>query len=149
MEEQLQKSNSSGVWRGLNTLLGHNQNPIFTGTRQWAIELNLFFKSFNQMSNSHSHLSIYTYQLIITAHQHTPIHTFCHTSRSRKAAGPVGISSRLLRRWAVWIVEHNSTWLWSWGEYSTCGRHLVWYLHLWFSTPWTSADTDQWLVHPI
>ncbi|XP_049901791.1 uncharacterized protein LOC126391221 [Epinephelus moara] len=49
MEEQLQQSDVSGVWRGLKTISGHKQpDSQARGDQKWVNDLNLFFNRFDQ-----------------------------------------------------------------------------------------------------
>lgn len=49
MEEQLQQSSVSGVWRSLNTISGHNNNRTeMDRDQEWVNDLNRFFKRFER-----------------------------------------------------------------------------------------------------
>ncbi|XP_019749943.1 uncharacterized protein LOC109530551 [Hippocampus comes] len=118
LEDQLQASNVTGVWRGLKTISGHNSPKTLTEKdKDWADELNLFFNRFDQTSvrspNHQLHpLSLRTspppplstssqqpslspcYCLSVTTEQ---VRNQLRKMNVRKAAGPDKIRSRLLR----------------------------------------------------
>ncbi|KAI4903434.1 hypothetical protein NFI96_017561, partial [Prochilodus magdalenae] len=48
LEEQLQRNNVSGVWKGLKTISGHKKpDSQVVGDQKWVNELNLFFNRFD------------------------------------------------------------------------------------------------------
>lgn len=125
MEEQLQQNNVREVWKGLKTMSGHNKGrgkEPAQGNREWADKLNLFFNRFDSASSPPSspllslpppsspppllpHLSPLSshpplspppphLNLTLTADQmRGQLKRIC----IRKAAGPDGISPRLLK----------------------------------------------------
>ncbi|XP_019751973.1 uncharacterized protein LOC109531879 [Hippocampus comes] len=120
LEDQLQASNVTGVWRGLKTISGHNNSPktLTEKDKDWADELNRFFNPFDMTSvpspNHQLHpLSLRTSSpppplstssqqpslspgscLSVTTEQ---VRNQLRKMNVRKVAGPDKISSRLLR----------------------------------------------------
>lgn len=120
MENLLQQNNARGVWRGLKTISGHgsgHEGGAAAGDQEWANELNLFFNRFDRpaptpppshqstdqpdqpaLSSHHlsslPHSSTTTPDLSITADQ---VRSELKKIKARKATGPDGISSRLLK----------------------------------------------------
>ncbi|KAI3354462.1 hypothetical protein L3Q82_018977, partial [Scortum barcoo] len=118
MEHQLQQNNICGVWKGLKTISGFKEpksQPV--GDQGWANDLNLFFNRFDQASAPPPAQSpllqppsqslppvplappvppppSHDPHLLLTSHQ---VRNALKKNRARKAAGPDGISSRLLK----------------------------------------------------
>lgn len=124
------------------------------------LEATPFLWNYSTLSNTH--LSICSYELIITtskgfSHQpNSPIHTctqpFCPnlsvTTLQVRNQGKIKVR-KAVDSWSpvqdVGLLSICSTQ--DWGEYSACGRHTVLYLR--FSTPRTPAATDQSLLYPV
>ena len=125
MEEQLQQNNISGVWRGLKTITGYKEPATQTeGDLKWVNDLNTFFNRFDQSPTPppaqipllqpplptvtvtgppltstdpcSTELCIQTpcAPLSLSTSQ---VRTQLRRCKTRKAAGPDGISSRLLK----------------------------------------------------
>lgn len=98
-------------------------------------------------------LSIYSYE------PNSPIHTCTQPSCPNLSFMTLQVRNQLRKikgrkvvdSWSpeldVGFLSICSTKIWSWGEFSACGRHIVLYLS--FSTPRTPAATDQSLLYPI
>lgn len=119
LENQLQASNVTGVWRGLKTISGHNSPKTLTEKdKDWADELNSFFNRFDKTSVPSPNHQLHP--LSLTTSSPPPPLSTCSQQLSlspgsclsvtteqvrnqlrkmnvRKAAGPDKISSRLLR----------------------------------------------------
>ncbi|XP_077458140.1 uncharacterized protein LOC144075198 [Stigmatopora argus] len=117
LENQVQRGNTKEVWRNLGTISGHGGNSEIdpeSGGREWANELNQFFNRFSPAptpltpetrsnappsfsSSSSSSSSPSSTGLCITVDQ---VIKQLKKIEARKATGPDGLSSRLLRECA-------------------------------------------------
>ncbi|TWW59863.1 hypothetical protein D4764_06G0013930 [Takifugu flavidus] len=100
MENQLQQNNICGVWKGLKTISGFKEQksqPV--SDRGWANDLNLFFNRPSPVSSAATPATVCACNplfllLSLTPHQ---VRKALKKNRARKATGPDGISSTLLK----------------------------------------------------